>query len=89
MEPSPSLLDTISLSVSPASVLQGEIALVNIDGSTNSAALTGLTLGGEPLTMFPTQNGLAAFVGVNLHKEPGIYPIILYLADGRVLKENA
>lgn len=78
--------EPVSLSVSPTVIIQGEPALITIDGLASLSAVQSLTLDNKPLAVFVDEGKLAALVGIDLHKTPGSYPIILTLADGRIIE---
>ncbi|MBP9727898.1 MAG: M23 family metallopeptidase [Candidatus Moranbacteria bacterium] len=81
-------LKPVSLSVSPATIIQGEPVLITIDGLASVSAIQSLTLDDKPLAVFVDEGKLAALVGIDLHRTPGSYPITLTLADGRVIEEK-
>lgn len=81
-------LKAVSLSVSPTTLIQGEPALITIDGLASISAIQSLTLDNKPLAVFVDEGKFAALVGIDLHRTPGSYPIILTLADGRVIEEK-
>lgn len=78
----------VSLSVSPATLIQGEPALITVDGLASLSAVQSLTLDNKPLAVFVDEGKLAALVGIDLHRTPGSYPILLTLADGRIIEEK-
>lgn len=74
---------TRELIVNPASVLQGEPALVRVVGATGGAGTT-LTMNGAlvPLLMFRGES--VAVVGTDLRQAPGSYPIRAKFSNGTV-----
>ncbi|MDP3957101.1 MAG: M23 family metallopeptidase [bacterium] len=84
----PPALKPVSLSVSPATIIQGEPALITIDGLASISAIQSLTLDDKPLAVFVDEGKLAALVGIDLHRTPGSYPIILTLHDGQMIEEK-
>lgn len=86
--PTDPTLDAVTLSLTPESVLQGEPVYIAVDGPINSAALSYMTLGDEEVNMFNDEGRWRAIVGIGLHKEPGTYPLVLMLADGRELRKT-
>lgn len=81
-------LKPVSLSVSPTTVIQGEPALIAIDGLASISAIQSLTLDDKPLAVFVDEGRCAALVGIDLHRTPGSYPIILTLENGQVIEEK-
>lgn len=84
----PLAANPVSLSVSPTTILQGEPALITIDGLASASAIESLTLDDKPLAVFADEDKLAALVGIDLHRNPGSHPIILALDDGRKIEGN-
>lgn len=78
----------VSLSLSPARVIQGEPALITINGLTSTTTITSLTLDNKPLSVFADGDKVAALVGIDFHKKPGSYPLILTLDDTRKFEEK-
>lgn len=77
-----------SLSIFPTTLIQGEPALITLHGISDTSSIESLTLDGKPLAVFANESGYAALVGIDPHKEPGSYPIILTLKDGRKIEEE-
>lgn len=80
--------EPISLSVSPATVLQGEPVLITIDGLASTSAIKSLTLDDKPLAIFVDEERYAALVGIDLHRNPGMHSIVLTLEDGQSIKKD-
>lgn len=80
--------EPVSLSVSPATVLQGEPALITIDGLASTSAIKSLTLDDKPLAIFVDEERYAALVGIDLHRNPGMHSIVLTLEDGQSIKKD-
>jgi len=78
----------VSLSVSPETILQGEPALITLDGLASASAIESLTLDDKPLAVFADEGSLSALVGIDLHRTPGSHPIVLTLDDGRKIEGN-
>lgn len=87
-EESAPALKPVSLSVSPTPLIQGEPALITIDGLVSISAIQSLTLDDKPLAVFVDEEKFAALVGIDLHRTPGSYPIVLTLRDGQVIEEK-
>lgn len=74
--------EPISATISSPPVLQGEPALITLDAPLSLTDIASLTLDGKSLDLFEEGGRLAALVGIDLHRKPGAYPIILTLRDG-------
>ncbi|MDO8565847.1 MAG: M23 family metallopeptidase [Candidatus Moranbacteria bacterium] len=81
-------IEPVTLSVSPTALIQGEPALITVDGLVSTSAIQSFTLDDKPLVTFVDEEQLAALVGIDLHRNPGLYAIVLILKDGRVIKEK-
>lgn len=73
----------VSISLSSPSVIQGEPVLITISGLDNSEAVSSLSLDGRSLSVFDYGENVGAIVGIDLHRKPGSYLIILTLNDGQ------
>lgn len=82
------VVEPVSLSISPAIILQGEPARITIDGLDSTSSIKSLTLDSKPLAIFEDEGKLATLVGIDFHKNPGSYPLVLTLADGRKVEEK-
>lgn len=80
------VVEPVSLSVSPTTVIQGEPARITIDGLVSASTIQSLTLDDKSLAVFVDEDKLAALVGIDPHKKPGSYPIVLTLEDGRKIE---
>ncbi|MBX4199020.1 M23 family metallopeptidase [Candidatus Parcubacteria bacterium] len=79
---------SVTMSVLPKVVLQGDPALIAIDGIDNASAVKSLVWNGKPIGVLMLHGKPSAFVGVDLRMKPGTYPITLTLNDGRVVKKD-
>lgn len=84
----PSSENSITLSVSPVTILQGEPVLITVQGITSPSMIQSLSFDAEPVPAFTNNEKTTGLVGVDFHKKPEIYPLILILTDGRTIKEN-
>lgn len=84
----PSLEEPVSLSVVPTTLMQGEPARITISGLASTSAVQSLTFDGKPLAVFVDEDKKAALVGIDFHKKPGSYPVVLILDDGRTIEEK-
>lgn len=81
-------VEPVSLSISPTTLIQGEPARITINGLFSASAIQSLTFDNKPLGVFSDENKMAALVGIDFHQEPATYPIVLTLADGRIIEES-
>lgn len=78
----------ISLSVSPATLIQGEPAKISIDGLDSTSNIKSFTFNDNPLAVFEEDGRFAAFVGIDFHEKSGPYPLVLTL-DGNQKIESS
>lgn len=78
----------VSLSFSPATILQGDPVLVQIDGITKISLIQKLTFNGKKLNIFMYQNKPSALIGIDLNKKVGTYELIAKLTNGTIIKKN-
>lgn len=71
------------ISVYPASVQQGEPALIVVEGLTDTSRVKSFTIDGRPLNVFLYDGYVSAVVGISLHARTGAMPLHLSLQDGR------
>ncbi len=83
-----STVEPVSLSVFPTTLIQGEPARITIAGLVSAAPIQSLTLDDKPLSVFVDEGRLVALVGIDPHKKPGVYPIVLTLEDGQKIEEK-
>ncbi len=84
--PSPETL--VSLAPDPAAAIPGEPARIIIRGVASLSDIESLTFDDKPVPVFSDESGMAALVGIDFHKKPGSYPLVLTLDDSRIFKEN-
>ena len=80
--------EPVSLSVSPVTIIQGEPALITIRGISDPSTVQSLTIEEAPLNIFSKEDGFGAIAGIDFHKNPGSYPLVLTLTDGRKTEEK-
>ncbi len=86
--PSPQPEAAVSLSLLPAAVIQGEPARIAIQGVGSPSDIESLTFDGKQLPVFADAHTVGALVGIDFHKKPGSYPIVLTLKNGRTIEEK-
>ncbi len=72
-----------SVSVMPSSLMQGDPALVEING-TNMSEVRTIMFNGSPASLFEYDDKPSAFLGIDLHAATGTFEIEADLTDGRV-----
>ena len=71
----------VKVTVTPAAVRQGDVALIVVGGATNTPAMDG-SVAGRPLFFFPYGDGYAALIGIDLEAKPGRTPWRIGFVDG-------
>lgn len=84
--PSPEI--QVSLDPEPSVVIPGEPARILMRGVASPSDVKSFTFDGKPVPVFSGKGAIAALVGIDFHKKPGSYPLILTLGDGRMFKGN-
>ncbi len=74
-----------SVSVMPEKIIQGDPVMVLLEGTTTLSDIQEARFDGKKINFFLYQSKPAALIGVDLHKTPGTYPIIIKLKNGDVL----
>ncbi|HTY78744.1 MAG TPA: M23 family metallopeptidase [Candidatus Bathyarchaeia archaeon] len=69
------------VTVKPASVRQGDVAMIVVTGTPSVPAMDG-SVAGRPLFFFPYADGYAALIGVDLESKPGKVPWHIGFVDG-------
>lgn len=81
-------IEPVSLSISSATLIQGEPAKISIDGLDSTSSIKSLTFNGNPLALFEEEGKLATLIGIDFHEKPGSYPLILILADNQKIESS-
>jgi murein DD-endopeptidase MepM/ murein hydrolase activator NlpD len=76
-----------SLTISPATILQGEPALITIN-NIGTSTVRSLSFNSKAVGTFSHEGKLSALVGIDLRQTPGSYPLVLTLSDGSTVKKN-
>jgi len=79
---------TISLSFLPATILQGDPVLVQINGVAKISLIKKLTFDGKKIGIFMYQGKPSALIGIDLNKKVGTYELLAEFSDGSVIKKN-
>ncbi len=85
---SPAIAAAASISTYPEQVIQGEPLLVTLLGVTSTTSVQKISFGGSALKFFSYQNSVSAFVGIDLYKKLGTYPLVAKLTDGTTLQKD-
>ena len=78
---------TESLSFFPATILQGDPILVQIDGVDKISLIKKLTFDGKNIAIFMYQNKPSALIGIDLNKKVGTYELRAEFTNGDILKK--
>lgn len=78
----------LSISIYPEIILQGDPALIIIEGATSTSNIKSLTFDNRTLGVFLNDGKVGAIVGVDLRGRIGSHPVVLTLTDGRVIKKD-
>ena len=74
-EPKVEEVKELSLSTSPAKVIQGEPVLVTVEGVASTSSIKTLTFNGQKLAPFISEGKVKALIGLDLRIEPKNYLI--------------
>ena len=77
--------EKLSISISPAKIIQGDPVLITINGVATSTVKS-LTFDGKTLGTFMHDGKPSAMVGIDLRGRIGSYPVVLTLDDGRKIE---
>ncbi len=77
--------EQVSLSIFPASILQGEPALITVSGTTTARSLS---WNGKTLNTFVYKGKLTALIGIDFNMPSGSYPVVLVLSDDTKLEKE-
>ena len=79
----------VKVTVVPAVVRQGDVAMIVVTGATNGMAMDG-SVAGRPLFFFQYADGYAALIGVDLEARPGKTPWrVGFVDDGGIPRKAA
>lgn len=79
---------TVTLSLTPEHVVQGEPVLVSIVGVSSLTDIKSVTFDKRPLGVFFYNGTSTALIGVDLNQKPSDYLVIAALADGTKLQKT-
>jgi murein DD-endopeptidase MepM/ murein hydrolase activator NlpD len=80
--------EAVAITVTPATILQGDPVLLEITGLTSTSTIRALTFHNAPLAPFERNGKVEALIGLDLRLPPATYPATLTLTNGRVIKQN-
>jgi murein DD-endopeptidase MepM/ murein hydrolase activator NlpD len=78
---------TVSFSLFPSEIRQGDPFMVQIEG-VEISSIKKFTFEGKKIGVFLYQNKPTALIGIDLKKKPGNYELRAELADGNVVTKN-
>ncbi|MDO8565488.1 MAG: M23 family metallopeptidase [bacterium] len=81
------VLGEISISTSPAAIIQGEPVLITVN-NLGTSTIKSLTVDGKKIPVFIHEGKPSALVGIDLRGKIGSYPIILTLDDGQKIESK-
>jgi murein DD-endopeptidase MepM/ murein hydrolase activator NlpD len=76
-----------SMSIEPATVEQGDPALIVVNGL-SASSISKLTFNGDQVPLFSYGNNVAGLVPIDLKMKVGTYPVVLTYANGQTLRKN-
>ena len=82
----PKLAGEPKLVVTPSFVIQGELAILTIEGLVELTNIKSFTFKNRPLRVFMYDGYATAFLGVDLYAEAGTFPLLLTLKDGKEVR---
>lgn len=85
LQTKPQLEAAVTLSVTPTSVIQGEPALVTVNGTTT---VKSLVWNGASIPLFSYNGKKSGFIAADFHLKPGTYPVTLALTTGKKITQN-
>lgn len=71
------------ISIRPEKVLQGEPALITVEGLLETSRVKSFTFDNRPLVIFQHEGEVTALLGVNLQANAGRFPLVVTLIDGK------
>lgn len=74
------------LSITPGFVVQGELAIITVEGLTTLTNIKSFTFNNRPLRTFIYDSYATAFLGVDLYAQTGTFPLVLTFKDGKEVK---
>lgn len=77
----------LAITITPPSIKQGEPALIVVSG-TGTSTVDSLSFNGRNLDTFEYEGRTAGLVGIDLRMNPGKYPILASLSDGRSISSE-
>lgn len=78
--------EAVSISVFPATILQGDPFLLQINGVTRILEIKKLTFAGKKVSLFMYLSKPSGLVAIDLNKKPGDYALIAEMVNGEIIK---
>lgn len=78
----------MSISVYPDSIMQGEPAIIKVNGLSSTTNVKSFTFDNRPLIFFLYEDEVTAFLGVDLNYATGTFPVVLTMKDGKQIKKD-
>lgn len=78
----------MSISVFPDSIMQGEPAIIKVNGLSSTTNVKSFTFDSRPLIFFLYEDEVTAFLGVDLNYATGTFPLVLTMKDGKQIRQD-
>ena len=79
---------TPTLTFSPTTITQGDPFIVHVSGISNLSSIKEISFDTATSSPFLYQHTVSALFGVDLHKQPGSYPLVVTLTNGKTLTDT-
>lgn len=77
-----------SIYINPASIQQGEPALITVEGLTSTSSIKSFTFNDRPLITFIHEGKITALLGIDLKAATGTFPLVLTLKGGKQIRKD-
>lgn len=84
----PQVKGEMSISVYPENIMQGEPAIIKVNGLSSTTNVKSFTFDNRPLIFFLYEDEVSAFLGVDLNYATGTFPLVLTMKDGRQITKD-
>jgi murein DD-endopeptidase MepM/ murein hydrolase activator NlpD len=87
-KPTPKPNGEMEIVIYPSSVMQGEPAIITVNGLSSTTLVKSFTFDNRPLINFLYEGQITAFFGADLNYATGTFPVVLTLTDGRQIRKD-
>lgn len=77
-------LSTTTISIYPEKIIQGNPVMIQVDGP----SIRELSFGNKQIPTFVFNDTVTAFIPIDLNKKPGVYPLVITLADNSKIEKD-